>query len=71
MDKGCQFEGFGVGPDCHQLHGLVHKIVEIEGHGLQLQMASFDFRNIQDIVNEIEQAGGGAAEAVDVFLLVR
>src|ERR1700722_10115157 len=53
-DSGDQFESFGVGPHGHGLGHLVDERRQIEGSEFERQPATFDLREIQDVVNQPE-----------------
>ena len=54
MDERHQFELLGIGADGHQFRRLIHEVLKVEGRRFQLQIARFDFGNVQNVVDQLQ-----------------
>ena len=49
---------------------MTHHLVQAEGNLLQIQFAGLDLAEVQDVVEDPQQVGGGAADLAQVVLLL-
>ncbi len=65
-----EFEAFFVRPHGQDLDGLLDQVAEIEFDRLELDMAGLDFRQIEDIVDQMQQVAAGAPENAQILALI-
>jgi hypothetical protein len=69
MDIDDEFKPLGMGANGHQFSGMFDEFPQIEGDRFQLQMARFNFREIENVVDEVKKIVGGPAEPLHIALL--
>ena len=61
VDAAGQFELLRMGARRHQLHHVFDRLVEIEVEGFDLELAGFDLREVEDVVDDRQQRLARAA----------
>ncbi|TKS58532.1 MAG: hypothetical protein EWM72_02936 [Nitrospira sp.] len=70
LHEGAQLQALGVGLFRQQRGHIFHQGSEIEVEDLQVQFAGFDLREVQDVVNDLQQMLAGAADGFRILLLL-
>ncbi len=71
VDVSHQLEPFLVRLDGQRLEQIGDDIADREGHGLELELARFDLREIQDVVEDRQQRLGGALDGRQALALLQ
>src|SRR5689334_17356903 len=66
-----EFKAFLVRPHGENLDGFLNEIAEVKFDRLELDMAGFDFREVKNVVDQLQQTAAGAPEYPEVLTLVR
>ena len=66
-----QFEPLGMGARRADLDGLLHCFPQAKFDAFQLELAGFDFREIQDIVDDLQQRSRGMGDGLREVPLAR
>ncbi len=59
FDGACEFQAFRMGPSGEDLDSFFHGFAQAEFDALEFEFARLDFREIQDIVDDLQQRFGG------------
>ncbi len=70
-DQASELQSFSRGRIAEALGHVLDEVAEIERRLLELDLAGFDFRDIEDSVDDSEQCLGGAAGGFEIMLLLR
>ncbi len=66
-----QFQLFRMGGRGEDGQGVLQQVAQVEGHAVEHQLAGFDFREIQNLVDDTQQAVGGFFDGAQVIQLSR
>src|SRR4029079_6338071 len=65
-----ELKAFFIGSHGQNLNGLFNQVAQIKVGLFQIQMGDFDFRQVEDVVNQRQQISAGAAENAQVLPLI-
>ncbi len=71
IDKADQLQLLGVRGRAEDGQGVLDQVAQVEGHALQHQLAGFDLREVENLVDDAQQAVGGLFDGRQVILLAR
>lgn len=64
-----QFQLFGMGGGCEDGQGVLQQVPKVERDAVEHQLAGFDFREIEDLVDDAQQVVGGLFDGAQVVKL--
>ncbi|MNL26187.1 hypothetical protein D3C87_1477020 [compost metagenome] len=70
QDVAGQLQALLVGAQGEHLGGLAEQLLEVEVGGFQLELAGFDLREVQDVVDDVQQRIARPLEDADVIPLL-
>ena len=70
IDMANHFESLGVATQPKRLHGCVKALAQSERSGIDLELACFDLREIEDVVDDLQQRIGRGLHHTEVIPLL-
>ena len=70
VDAAGQLDAFLVRPFGEQFHRALDRVAQVEVDGLERELARLHLREVQNVVDDVEQRLGAVADRLDVFALL-